>query len=221
MLRLPRFLFPPAPLRLAFFGWMFLAAVATRASADDEPRFSTTLTAAQRTEAGLEHLNDDNIAVIDALVRADEAAFRRRGRAAIAGNFSKRRTEHETEIAGLAKLTAEQRSRLDELIARRTAPSPQLTAEVGAPSSPPRSVVERSTKPPGLEVHGSVSLTYGWSKAGDIRGGSMVVTAQDPSKRLNVTVGYSEYRGKGLIPYYDPYDDFTRYRPLPPTPSGE
>jgi hypothetical protein len=207
-------------LHRGIFALIFCGAITTAFAADDEPRFSNTLTSAQRTEVGFAQLSDDNIAVIDALVRADEATLRRRGQAAMPpGNFSQRRSAHETEITGLAKLTTEQRNRLDALIALRTAPITQLTAEVGAPATPARPMVERNTRPQGLEVHGSVSLTYGWSKGGNVRGGEMVVTATDPSRRMAITVGYSEYRGKGLVPYYDPYDEFSRYRPIAPAPN--
>jgi hypothetical protein len=202
-------------------GLIFLATIAVSLAAEDEPRFSSTLTATQRTEAGFAKLSDDNIAVIDALVRSDEAAMKRQSNLVRSGNFSQRRSAHEMEITALAKLSVEQRNRLDELIAQRSAAAiPQLTAEVGAPPVA-RHLMERNPRVAGLELHGSVSLAYGWSKEGSVRGGEMVVTATDPSHRLAITVGYSEYRGKGFAPYYDPNDDFYRYRPSPVTPVVE
>jgi hypothetical protein len=202
------------------FGVAALLIAATLFAADEEPRFSSTLTGTQRTEAGFAQLSDDNIAVIDALVRQDEAALRRQSQALRPGNFSQRRTAHETEIAGLARLSAEQRGKLDEFVARRSSAAiPELTAEVGrAPSVRP--VVEQAARP-ALEVHGSVSLTYGWSKGGNTKGGEMVVSVQDPARRFALTVSYAEYRGKGTMSYYDPADDLYRYRPTPTLPVVE
>jgi hypothetical protein len=214
---------PEAMLRAGMLGMLCLIAALSgfAAAAEDEsaPRFSATLSTAQRAEAGLTQLTEDNIAVIDALVRQDEALLRRHSKALGAGNFSQRRTAHERDIAGLAKLTPGQQARLDELIARRSAAAiPMLTAELGAPPAI-RRIPERDTRAPALEVHGSVSLTYGWSKEGDVRGGSMVVSLQDPAHRFTVLIGYSEFRGKGNAPYFDPADDFYRYRPVSNSPS--
>jgi hypothetical protein len=179
-------------------------------AAEDDPRFSQSLTPAQRTEAGLTQLSDDNIAVIDALVRQEEAVALRKN-LPLSGIFSARRTAHERSIAGLERLTPEQLARLDQLITRRTSPDlPTLSAEVGGPPAAIRRLPGPRERP--LEVHGSVSLTYGWSKAGEIRGGSMVVSVQDPSRRFTVLIGYSEYRGKGLSPYLGSHDEYDRSR---------
>jgi hypothetical protein len=173
------------------------------ARAADEPRFSNTLSAAQRAESGLAQLSDDNVAVIDALVRQDEAAAKRRNGLIGPGRFSMRRTEHERDIAGLAKLTPAQLERLDDLIAPWvTVAPPQLSAEIGSPA--PALLPEARERTP--EVHGSVSLTYGWSKGGNVRGGDLVLTYADPAHHFAVLVEYSEYHGKGLAPPYpDPY----------------
>ena len=191
--------------------WGFCTA-APAAAPDDDLRFSATLSESQRKEAGLGELTEDNIAVIDALVRQDIATVKRRNSTASLGSFSQRRTEHEREIAGLARLTPEQLARLDGLIALRVFPPPayQLNSEHRPNSSGEMKPV---TRVKGLEIHGSVTFTYGWSKGGSVRGGDMVVTAQDPAGRYKITVGYSEYRGKGLSPYIGYDDEFDRYRP--------
>jgi hypothetical protein len=193
---------------LAFF-------VATiRGAEADEARFSSTLSDTQRTETGLAQLTEDNIAVIDALVRQDQTTLKRRGSLSSFGSFTQRRSDNEREIAGFNRLTAEQLARLDGLAALRISPpaTAVLNAENGRRSSS-GALVRPAVKPYALEVHGSVSLSYGWSKGGSLRSGEMVVSVQDPAHRFALTVGYSESSGKGLSPVYDPYDETYRYRP--------
>ncbi|MEO7412639.1 MAG: hypothetical protein ABIZ81_04720 [Opitutaceae bacterium] len=189
----------------------FLAVPADAAS--DDVRFSATLSDAQRAETGLAQLTEDNIAVIDALVRQDEATLKRRGSLGSFGAFSQRRSENEKEIAGFSRLTPAQLERLDGLTGIRISPPPpMLVSETKTRKATPGVLVRPVERPYALEVHGSVSLTYGWSKAGSTRGGEMVVNLQDPAHRFSLSVGYSEYRGKGLSPLYDPADDSYRYR---------
>jgi hypothetical protein len=185
---------------------------AASASAAEDTRFSATLNAEQRAAAGLNQLTDDNLAVIDALVRQEEAIARRRGANALFGSFSGRRSAHEKEIAGLALLTAEQLAYLDALIGARTGTNaPFFSAGVGG--SPLRLKPAETKRR--LEIHGSVSLMYGWSKTGSVRGGELVVNMRDPAHPdFSLTISYAEYRGKGIMPYYDPMLDLPRYRPL-------
>jgi hypothetical protein len=190
-----------------------LLATISAAAAEDDMRFSATLSATQRAEAGLAQLTDDNVAVIDALVRQEETTLRRRGARTLFGSFSQRRSAHEREIAGFARLAPAQLARLDELIAARTSTTlPQLSAAVG--TSPLRLQPAERKSP--LEIHGAVTLTYGWSNAGSFRGGEMVVNIRDPARpNFSLTLSYAEYRGKGLAtPYFDPLYDLPRYRPL-------
>ncbi len=219
MSRFPRLLFFVGGLALGAAG--ALAAESAKGSApteESEPRFSSTLSPAQQKETGLDQLTTDNVAVIDALVRLDLAAVQYRGTSIRTTRFSERRTEHERDIAGLAKLTPAQLTKLDQFVALRipTPAPPTLTADLpyatlGIDPNPVR------YKRPGLETHGSVSLMYGWSKAGSVRGASSTVTLVDPKHRFEVTVGYSEYHGNGAgfysYPPDAPYTPF--YRPVP------
>lgn len=195
--------------------WLVVLGIPTLAlvahAAEDDARFSSTLSDTQRTEAGLTRLTEDNIAVIDALVRQDIAAVKRRNSTTSFGTFSQRRSDHEREIAGLARLTPEQLARLDGLIGLRVFPPPsyQLNSEHRTNSLGP---VKPVTTVRGLEIHGSVTLTYGWSKGGNIRGAEMVVTAADPSGRFKINVGYAEYQGKGMTPYIGSREDLYRSR---------
>lgn len=192
------------------------------AIAAEDTRFTSTLSTSQRTESGLDLLTSDNIAVIDALVRQDEATLKRRGSLASFGTFSQRRSEQEKEISGIAKLTPAQLTRLDGLAGVRISPPPPMPmADGSAPQSSSGMLLKvPGPKPYALEVHGSMSLTYGWSKAGSVRGGDFQVSVQDPARRFSLSVGYSEYHGEGLNPVYDPYDESYRYRAArnPPAP---
>jgi hypothetical protein len=191
--------------------WLVFAAlpvlVLTTRAADDGSRFSSTLSQSQRAETGLAQLTEDNVAVIDALVRQDIATVKRRNSTTSLGTFSQRRTDHEREIAGLAKLTPEQLARLDGLVGLRVFPPPsyQLNSEYRASAAP---LVKPVTTVRGLEIHGSVSLTYGWSKGGTIKGGEMEMTATDPSGRFRIRVGYGEYHGDGVSPYVGAPGDY-------------
>jgi hypothetical protein len=204
------------PKSASIFRWLvpalgFLVATVS-GQAQEDIRFSSTLSAAQQAETGLDRLSTDNVAVIDALVRQDIAATRVRDNTIRTTRFSQRRTDHERDIAGLDHLTADQLAKLDAFVALRM-PAPVLApdaslayASVSLDTNAPRVTVER----PGPEIHGSFSLTYGWSKAGSIRGGESVITYVDPARGFSLTMGYSQYRGTGLAPYpysgaYGPY----------------
>jgi hypothetical protein len=195
-----------------------LAAPASRA--DDDVRFSATLSPAQRAETGLDRLTTDNVAVIDALVRLDIAATRFRDNNIRSTRFSQRRTAHERDIAGLDHLSQDQLAKLDAIVALRI-PAPALPPDASlayAGVSLDTSTVPSPDRRPAPEIHGSFSLTYGWSKAGSVRGADSVITYVDPTRGFSLTVGYSQYRGTGLAPY--PYlgaDNLytPAYRPIP------
>jgi hypothetical protein len=81
----------------------------------------------------------------------------------------------------------------------------------------------------GLDVHGSVSLSYGWGKGYNVKSGSMIVNMSEPAQRYSITLGYGEshvggngepplvlppvrpdLRGDVVGPGLGPLDDFTR-----------
>ena len=182
-----------------------LAAPAGRAA--DAMRFSASLTPEQQASTGLTQLAGDNLAVIDGLVRQDEAASRFKDNAVDHTRFSARRTARERELAGLDRLTNAQLGQLDELVGRRIsgpepAPSAALTAAAGNTVKP--AATQRS-----LEIHGEVSFTYGWGNGGSFTGGGLVLSYVDPLDRYAVVVGYSEFQGKGLRPCF--YPDYGVY----------
>ena len=174
--------------------------------ADGDVRFSATLTPAQRDRAGMTQLTGDNVAVIDGLVRQDEAASKFKDNDVDHTRFSQRRTPRESELAGLDHLSATQVTALDDLVGQRIsgiAPVADATF-ISAGSAPRIAGVKPSLTPHKLDIHGEMSFTYGWGKGGSFSGGDLVLTYDDPAGRYSVLVGYSEYHGKGLTPCFGP-----------------
>ena len=210
----------PWILALAGFGLLGLLAI-NPARADDDVRFSATLTVNQRAEAGLTQLTEDNVAVIDGLVRQDLAASKFKNNGVDHTRFSQRRTAHERAIAGLDRLNPAQLDQLDALIRLRIngpepAPAAAMSASTGQAGPGLKGV--KYERP--LELHGEVSYTIGGSKAGSFQGVGMVVTYDDPDHRYSVLVGYSEFRGKGLpycfYPGGGPYRPYAEGLPASP-----
>jgi len=170
---------------------------ALAARAADDTRFSATLTPEQRTAAGLTSLSADHLAVVDGLVRQDLAASRYKNNGVDHTRFSQRHTPAERALAGLDGLTDPQLAELDEFVRLRIAadePVPLATT----PDRVAAGGVRTLTYQRPLEIHGELSYTVGWSKAGSFQGGGLVLTYDDPAHRYSILVGYSEYHGKGL-----------------------
>lgn len=214
--RLPAALLAPSLVILLAAG-TFAAGPAYADEDASDPKFSSTLSAAQLKETGLDQLSSDNVAVIDALVRLDVAALRLRNNNIRTTRFSQRRTDHERDIAGLDHLTPEQLAKLDQFVSLRIpAPVIPISADLSN-ASVSLDAAPIPFKRPAPEIHGSFTLTYGWGKGGSVKGAESVVTYVDPAHRFSLSVGYSQYSGSGLAPYpyatdglYTPY-----YRPLP------
>ena len=186
------------------------SAVALTARAETDLRFSATLNPAQRDRAGLSVLSEDNVAVIDGLVRQDEAASKFKDNDVDHTRFSQRRTPRERVISGLDRLNAAQLAQLDDLVGERisgTAPAEPVATIVSANST----AVKPNLPTHKLEIHGEIGFTYGWGKDGSFSGGDLVLTYDDPAGRYSVLVGYSEYHGKGLAPCFS--RDFGLMRP--------
>jgi hypothetical protein len=190
----------------AFVGLLVMAltSAAGIAATPSDVKFSATLTPEQRSQAGLAQLTADNVAVIDGLVRQDEAASKFKDNDVDHTRFSERRTPREREIAGLAHLNATQLAALDQMVKRRI--NGPETESVGSITTTPvviaASGVEAITYRRQLEIHGEMSYTYGRSSAGSFQGGELVLTYDDPADRFSVLVAYSEYHGKGLPFFY-------------------
>lgn len=214
---MPRFIMN-LRLRLLIAGFVLglLPGALASAAPTESSRFTDSLTAQQKTDAGLTTLSSDNVAVINALVRQDEAAVQLHNNQIRSTRFSQRRTDHERNIAGLALLSAEQLAKLDDFVGRRFAPSPAPLMESVAPIVINTSAIETNNESRRPEIHGSVSLTYGWSKGGSVMGGDLTLYHVDPERRFSVFFNYSQYHGKGYMPLYYPGDVYyPLVRPLP------
>ena len=190
-----------------FFTRLLLAAgfasalLCTRA--DSGLRFSASLTADQRTQAGLAQLTPDNVAVLDGLVRMDVAASKFKDNDVDHTRFTARHTSRERELAGLDHLNAAQKASLDALVAERisgAAPSGGnwVTTTARTPGAAPGVKPNRSTDQ--LDIHGEISFTYGWGKGGNGYGTDVVLTYEDPAGHYAIAVGYSDWHGKGYYP---------------------
>ena len=196
-------------------GWLGLFA-ASSGLAQDDMRFSATLNSDQREATGLAHLSADNVAVIDGLVRQDEAASKFKNNNVDHSRFSGRRTERERDIAGLNQLTPAQLTRLDGLVGLRISgpvAAEPATAAVTTITTTAGTAVQSPTAGRKLDIHGELGFTYGWGKGGDFSGGDLILTYDDPEGRYSVLFGYSEYHGKGLLPCY--YPGYGPYRSYP------
>jgi|GEM_PF-1199742 len=184
------------------------AALLARAASD--VRFSATLNPDLRNRTGLSQLTPDHLAVIDGLVRLDEAASKFKDNAVDQTRFSQRRTPRERDISGLNQLSPAQVSLLDDLIGYRiTGIAPASMANATTIASSTGTAVKPNRPTAQLEIHGEIGFTYGWGKGGSFRGGEIILTYDDPAGRYGVLVGYSQYEGKGLspcnFPGYGPY----------------
>lgn len=184
-------------------------AFVSAASASNDVRLSRTLIPTEYEEAGLKHLNSDQIAILDALVRRDTAILSRPAPVSEprAERFSQRISADELNNAGLALLSENELSQLDAYIARLTAPIGSPTGSFASGQGKGRAWITEKTlrRPP--EIHGSITLMYGQGRDGySERGGAMVLTYDDPSG-ISLAVGYSEIKTKGGHPYrhYYPY----------------
>ncbi len=188
-----------------------LTALVTISLAAEDVRLSKTLAPAEISNAGLQRLTSDQIAILDALVRRDIAASLRTARSGEtrAARFSERLSADERKNSGLTLLTVNQLARLDEYVARLSAPVGGASA--GA-SSGRSSIASATLLRRAPEIHGMISLMYGVGSHGySERGGAMVLSYEDPSG-FSLLVGYSEVRTKGGYGYgygYYPgyYDD--------------
>jgi len=175
-----------------------LVAFTTASYSSDDLRLSRTLIPDEYADAGLKQLTSDQMAILDALVRRDIETAKRMvsSKEPRAARFSDRLTIDERNNAGLTSLSESQLEKLDNYVARLTAPVGSATGSfaTGQSNGPYVSVKTLKRAP---EVHGSVSLMYGVGSGGySERGGAMVLTYDDPSG-ISLAFGYSEIRTEG------------------------
>jgi hypothetical protein len=170
----------------------------TTASYSSDLRLSRTLIPDEYADAGLKQLTSDQVGILDALVRRDIEASKRTvsSKEPRAERFSERLTSDERNNAGLTSLSESQLEKLDNYVARLTAPVGSMIGSfaTGETNGPYVSVKTLKRAP---EIHGAVSLMYGVGSGGySERGGAMVLTYDDPSG-ISVAFAYSEIRTKG------------------------
>ena len=168
--------------------------------------FSATLPAEQQAAAGLTTLTVDERAALDRLVADDLILARSENSGDLDDTFVTRRTEAERRQAGLDRLSSEQLVRLNALVAAALARTP-------APKARPRlqetEVLGAKTRG---EIHGSVSVAYGWGRGGRaFRASSLELNYYDPESRiglgLRITTTHGGYPGYYHPGYYASPDD--------------
>ena len=177
--------------------------------AEIEGYFISRLADIETLTTGVHELSKQEQANLENLIAYEVNAARAGGVNGFAGGFSDRRTETELEATGLNRLGDDQRVRLDEHIAGFIADQPMpfiYRGERLGPRSSGRGDDEGAFtgKGPLLEVHGSVTMEVGTSRAGTYYGGSATTVISDPKGRFSAAISFGTMRGD--VPVYDYYD---------------
>ncbi|MBX3739062.1 MAG: hypothetical protein KF715_20410 [Candidatus Didemnitutus sp.] len=177
---------------LLFVALLALAPAASAATGG----FIATLSTEQQAAAGLVHLSADEQTTLNTLVAREVSLARQGNVKAFAGTFSSRRKPSETTAAGLDRLAPEQLAQLDQLVANAIAAGP------AQPALPQRLKAKDVARNDRLEVHGQVSLAYGWGSGGrEMRAGSIYTEIHDKQTGTTLGIGYSQVSGDGWWGY--------------------
>lgn len=171
----------------------------------------------ERLATGVHELTSQERANLDNLINYEISSARAGNVNGFAGTFSSRRSTAELDATGIKRLPAEQRERLDEHIAGFIADTPTIPyltrSERGRYRGATRTPDDHDmiSRPPLLDVHGSVSVTVGGSSAGSFYGGSMTTIISDPKGRFSAAISVGTMRGS--LPYDDSYSRYRRSGP--------
>jgi hypothetical protein len=172
----------------------------------------------ERLATGVHELTGQERANLDNLINYEISSARAGNVNGFAGSFSSRRSTAELDATGIERLSVEQRERLDDHIAGFIADTPTVPyltrAERGRYRGSATRTLEEGdmiSRPPLLNVNGSVSVTVGGSSAGTFYGGSMTTIISDPKGRFSAAITVGSMRG--ALPYYDRYDRYERSSP--------
>lgn len=157
--------------------------------------FTATLSVEQQANAGLAKLSPDETTTLNSLVAREVAAARSGGVPAFAGTFVSRRQPAERTQAGLDRLTAVEQEFLNTFAAAALAAGPAWSV----PASKLTKIDTSVKDPRRLEVHGSVSLMYGWGGGREMKGGSIDLWIADPAGRYVIEFGYTRFEGDGFF----------------------
>lgn len=192
--------------------FLLLPLLAASLGAAESTRFSQSLTAEQRTSTGLERLDSNQVAALDALVRlninqANAAALKAERTAAAAGTtitaeaaepaaFSQSLSVDQRRAAGLDLLSVSETSAVDNLVANQVAATPRYSpAET-------RAVEAVEFFPNRLEVHGEVGFSFGAGSGGySSRAAWMSTTLLDTKTGTEFGVTVATGREKWKRPY--------------------
>lgn len=186
--------------RLMFFSALvgcLLLAVAPLPAAESE--FTSTLSVQQLMAAGLIGQTTAERDSLNRLVAEEVARARTQGRDELGGGFIARRSTPERQQAGLDRLTPEQGTQLNEFIAATLAARPK-------PQARPRlrdNEILTAVKP--AEIHGTITLGYGWGGGRTQRFGSLWLDYTDPAHGFSLSVGLESYSGGNFYPYGQDY----------------
>ena len=171
-----------------------------------EPRFSLSLTAAERSACGINRLTSDLVASIDALVRR-EAGMKSSsvGAPAASKAFSATLTPEQRRAAGLERLSPAEQTQLDFLAVRWLAPRPFAgsvgTAVSAGPSAAGPEAIETEVDGLKPQIHGAITLEYGAGSGGySEKTGAIELNYWDPVHNFGVDVGYAVTQVKSKYP---------------------
>jgi len=198
---------------------LLAAAVCARAS---DLSFSAGLSGPDRSDSGIAHLKPAQVAALDLQVGRDVTLAHEGGVTGFSQGFLARRTPADRAAAGLDSLTAPEGRALDRLVSRAIALGPPPTEGfryVPRPAPPPAPAVRESdvTLSAKTEIHGDVSVTVGGGSHGQsFYGTSADAYLVDPKHGFTIGVGFSEFRGKGLLDLCGPYGPYAPEYAGPP-----
>lgn len=176
-----------------------LSTPAVRAGSVETP-FTHSLSAADQAAIGLTKLSEEQRAALNGQIAVELSLARQGDVVAFAKSFSERRNPGQISATGLSLLSTTERAQLDVLIARAVAQRPAAASYRRPATKPADDAIETVTYRP--QLHGEVSLTYGMASGGrNFYGGSFTTIYDDPAHHLTVAFTYSEFHGKGLLPF--------------------
>ena len=168
-------------------------ALTTAAAQAGEGGFIATLSAGEQAAAGLTRLTADEQMALNRLVAREVALARQGSVTAFTGTFVSRRQAADHASAGLDRLTVEEQAKLNGLVA---------AAIAGAPERRVAAKLRKEDVVPNdrLQIHGSVSVMYGWGSGGrEFHGGSLYTSIYDPDTGIALGLGLSQFSGDGWV----------------------
>lgn len=171
------------------------------ASQAAELRYTDGLSPEAQAAAGITRISAAQLSALNVQIGRELALARAGDVRGFAGTFSGRRTPSERTDAGLDALSAEERARIDTLVATLLASPASPEWPVYTPAARGTTVEPVTVRP---RIHGQVTAMYGWGSGGySTYGGSLSTYYHDPVRKFSAAVEISEYRtDHGNLPRY-------------------